>query len=517
VSLLPFLLVTFTIGGLSLLTRPFGRVSAFFGLAGLGLAIATAALIGPDKPFVVAGGAVAGTAFARVFLMIGSVAGVLLCLVAMTSSLPRTFPGATLVGLGGAALALGVVDTGTAVAAATAGAAVGILLTLIRPVTDRGLVVAARELRALVVAGALGLAATAAVAGPLAAVRLNPELIGLAYLAFAVAVAIRLGAIPFHLWAARVADAAPEVGLPLIMAWGPAAFAAVALAWADGAVAPLGQPLGLERLIVVAIGAVSIGLGTAAAATHDDLEHIVGYSIAADAGVIMLGIAVLDPAAWEPTRLWLLAFVAGKSAFAAWAAAMRATFSSHRLSELRGWARKAPVLALALVAIVIAGVGWPGMAIFSARASLISLAVGGPLATVLLVAALGSLLYYGRLFLIGLLAPSATVLAKPVVNLDPRLGLQGRIPEFLDDVRAVMVLNRAAIAGAIVLMLASVAVAVSGGGLGVREAAAGLPPEAGAPGESFTPANPFEEPSFAPVPGPSAPAGSPGPDASIEP
>jgi formate hydrogenlyase subunit 3/multisubunit Na+/H+ antiporter MnhD subunit len=502
VSLLPFLLVTFTVGGLSLLTRPFRQWSAFFGFVGLGLAIATATLIGPDRPFVVAGGAIAGTAFARVFLMIGSVAGVLLCLVALTSSLPRTLPGATLVGLGGAALALGVVDTGTAVAAATAGAVVGILLTLIQPVSERGLIVAARELRALVVAGALGLAATAAVAGPLAAVRLNPELIGLAYLAFAVAVAIRLGAIPFHMWAARVADAAPEVGLPLIMAWGPAAFAAVALAWADGAVAPLGQPLGLERFLIVVIGAVSIGLGTAAAAAHDDLEHIVGYSIVADAGIILLGIAVLDPAAWEPTRLWLLAFVAGKSAFAAWAAAMRATFGSHRLSELRGWARRAPVLALALAAIVVGGVGWPGMAIFTARASLINLAVDGPLANALLAAALASLLYYGRLFVTGFLAPSPAVLAGPDTRVEARVGPPGPFsPAFLDDARAVWAANRTAVAGAIVLVLASVSLAVAGGGLGVREAAAGLPPAAGAPGESFTPTNPFEEPSFAPVPG----------------
>ncbi|MEX2011043.1 MAG: proton-conducting transporter membrane subunit, partial [Chloroflexota bacterium] len=355
----------------------------------------------------------------------------------------------------------------------------------------------ARELRALVVGGALGRAATAAVAGPLAAVRLNPELIGLAYLAFAVAVAIRLGAVPFHLWAARVADAAPEVGLPLIMAWSPAAFAAVALAWSDGAVAPLGQSLGLERGLIIVIGAISIGLGTAAATAHDDLEHVVGYSIVADAGIILLGIAVLDPAAWEPTRIWLLAFVAGKSAFAAWAAAMRATFGTNRLRELRGWARRAPILALALVAIVVAGVGWPGMAVFAARLSLITLAVDGPLATALLAAALGSLLYYGRLFVTGLLPPGPVVLAAADKRAPDPVDFRGRFA-FLDDARVRWSANRAAIAGAVVLVLASVAIAVSGGGLGVREAAAGLPPAEVAPGETLAPANPFEEPSSGP-------------------
>jgi multicomponent Na+:H+ antiporter subunit D len=511
-NLLPFLLVTFIFGGLSLLARPYGRWPAVFGLVGLVLAIVTGAGIGPGEPFLVAGGALSGTDFARLFLMIGSVSGFLLCLVALTSTLPGNLPGAMLVGLGGAGLALGVVDSGTAVAAATAGAVVGILLTLIRPVSQRGLIVAARELRALVVAGALGLAATAAVAGPLAAVRLNPELIGLAYLAFAVAVAIRLGAVPFHLWAARVADAAPEVGLPLIMAWGPAAFAAVALAWTDGAVAPLGQSLGLERGLVVVIGAGSILLGTAAAFVHDDLEHVVGYSIVADAGVILLGIAVLDPAAWEPTRIWLLAFVAGKSALAAWAAAVRATYGTHRLSELRGWARRAPILALALAAIVVAGVGWPGMAIFAARASLVGLAVGGPLATVVFVAALASLLYYGRLFVTGVMAPSPAVLARPDATrlIAPAGGSRRFSPAVVEDALALWAANRAAVAGTVVLVLASVAVAVSGGGLGVREAAAGLPPSAETPDEVIVPANPFEEPS-------SGPDGIPDPRSSAQP
>jgi formate hydrogenlyase subunit 3/multisubunit Na+/H+ antiporter MnhD subunit len=485
VSLLPFLAVAFGIGGLSLLTRGQGRTSATIGIAGLALATLAAAFIGPDQPLTVADGAIAGSAFARLFLLLGCVTGLLLCLAAGATTWSRGFPGATLIGLGGAGLALGLVDTGTAIAAATAGAGAGILLMLARPVSPRSLVVAARELRALVVAGALGLAAAAAVAGPLAAVRLNPELIGLAYLAFATAVAIRFGAIPFHLWAARVADAAPEIGLPLVMAWCPAAFATVALAWADGAVAPLAQPLSLERGLVLAIGAVTVALGAAAAFVHDDLEHVVGYSIVADAGIVILGLAALDPAAWEPTRTWLLAFVAGKSAFAGWAAALGSTFGTRKLSELRGWARRSPILGIALVAIAVAAVGLPGMAAFGARVSLIDLAVDGPLVTLLVVAALASLAYYGRLLAAGLLAPGAgPVAAAPDAPTRYRDPLTATL---LGDAIAAISARRAPVAAGAVLALAAIALAVAGGGLGVREAAASLPPSVGAPAESFSP------------------------------
>ena len=60
-----------------------------------------------------------------------------------------------------------------------------------------------------------------------------------------------------------------------------------------------------------------------AASIQDDLEHVVGYTIIADAGIAILGLAALDPAAWEPARTWILVFVTVRSAFAAWAVAVR--------------------------------------------------------------------------------------------------------------------------------------------------------------------------------------------------
>ncbi len=63
---------------------------------------------------------------------------------------------------------------------------------------------------------------------------------------------------------------------------------------------------------------------------------------------MMLGLAVLDPAAWQPTRTWILVFVVVKTAFAAWAVAIRTRFATRRIPELDGWARRSPALAVAL-------------------------------------------------------------------------------------------------------------------------------------------------------------------------
>jgi formate hydrogenlyase subunit 3/multisubunit Na+/H+ antiporter MnhD subunit len=506
VSLLPFLAIAFGAGSLALLTRRNMAASVAVGIVGLAMAGIAAGAIRTEAPLLIAGGALVGTDFARLFLALGCAAGLLLSTIGLATSWPRSLPGSFLIGLGAAGLALGVADAGTAAAAATAGAVAAILVTITDGPSGRGLFVAVRQLRAVVAAGALALAGTAVVAGPLGGLRVDPAVLGLAYLAFAGGVAIRVGAIPFHLWAARVADATPAVALPLVMSWGPAAFAVVGLSWVDTMVAPLGEPLVGERLLVALVGVVTITLGTAAAIVHDDLEHVVGYSIVADAGVALLGLAALDPAAWEPTRLWLLAFVAGKTAFAGWAAAARGEFGTRRISELGGWARRSPMLLVALLGVSVAALGWPGLAAFDSRLVLIDLALDGPLVVVALVGSLAAIAIYGRLVLVGFGRRSSAVDAAAGWRPSWPAERPRRISVSLgEDVVEGWIANRVLIAAVAVLALAGLAAALSAGGLGARAAAGGLPPAAARPGESF---GPEESPVASLQPSPSGPAGS---------
>ena len=150
----------------------------------------------------------------------------------------------------------------------------------------------------------------------------QPVVFGLAYLAFALAVAIRFGAIPFHIWAARLTDAVPEAALPLVTALGARRLRGRRprldrrLGRAAGSSIWRGPRTSSSRIAIA-----SIVLAPVAAWIQDDLEHVVGYSIVGDAGVVILALAALDPAAWAPARIWILAFVVARSAFAAWAAA----------------------------------------------------------------------------------------------------------------------------------------------------------------------------------------------------
>ena len=329
--------------------------AAAIGIAGLLAAAAAAARIRPEDTLVIGGSELAGSDYLRLFALVGSLVALALTVLGLASTSHRNAPGVLLAGMGSAVLALALTDARIGVLAATAGGLFGILVTIASPATPRSVVVASRELRALAIAGVLAILATAWIGRPLGGLAVVPEVFGFAYLGFAAAVAIRFGAIPFHFWAARLADAAPEVTLPMLMAWGPAAFAIVALTWADQSVAPLLLPLTAERIAIVAVGAASAVLGMVAAGIQDDLEHVVGYTIIADAGIAILGVAALSPEAWSPAREWILVFITVRSAFAAWAVAMRGAFRTRRISELGGWAVRAPLLAVALVLIAVGG------------------------------------------------------------------------------------------------------------------------------------------------------------------
>ena len=486
-SLVPFLLVT-GIGAIAaMFLRGTGRLATAVGLVALLGALIAALAIRPGEVIVVAEGGIATTEYLRLFLVLGSAVGLLLAVVGQVTAAQRDVGAMTLGILATSALALSLPDARVAVLAATAGGAFGALLAIAPGGGRLAATAGIRALRATVVAGTMAVAATAWIGRDLSELAAQPIVFGLAYLAFALAVALRFGAIPIHTWAARLTDAVPETSLPLVTALAPAALAVVALAWADASIAPLLVDLDQVRAVVLFVAIVSIVFASIAAWIQDDIEHIVGYAIVGDSGVVLLAIAALDPEAWAPARIWIVAFVVARSAFAAWAAVTRATFGTGRVADLRGWIFRSPLLAVVLGAVVLASIGIPGLAAAEARGQLVNLVLDGPLAFVVLLGTLGPLLYYGRLVAIGLDRPASSGSGTP--GWRPVFG-----PLELTDLRAWIVRtwrdNRVFGATGAAAVLAVLALAVSAGAFGAERAAAGLPPSVGDAVESFDPSEP---------------------------
>jgi NADH:ubiquinone oxidoreductase subunit 2 (subunit N) len=200
-----------------------------------------------------------------------------------------------------------------------------------------------------------------------------------------------------------------------------------------------------------------------AALVQDELEHIVGYSIVGDAGVVLLAMTALTADAGAPARTWILVFVVARSALAAWAAATRTTFFTGRIGDLRGWAVRSPLLGAVFGLVVVASIGVPGLAGFEARSELVDLALDGLLVPLVTLATFAPLLYYGRLLLVGLARPEPG--SQPVSTWQPALtrpDVAALRPWLATAWRA----NRALIATGMAGLLALLALAVMVGAIG---------------------------------------------------
>ena len=494
-SLAIYLVVTLGFAAGAWLTRGRGSAGAAIGIVGLIASSVAAIAIGPDEILRVGEGGLAATAYLRLFLVIGSLVGLGLVIADHAAGARRDLATVTLATLGIAALTLSLTDPRAAVIAGTAGGLCGALLTIAPGGGRAGAGIGIQDLRAVVIAGTMALAATTWIGRDLGQLDAPPVVFGLAYLAVALAVAIRFGAIPFHFWVARLTDAVPDAGLPIATVLAAAPFAVVGLAWVDTSVAPLLVDLGTERGVILAIATASIVMAAVAALIQDELEHVVGYSIVGDAGVALLALVALDPEAAGAARTWILALVVTRSAFAAWAAALRVGFGTGRVVELRGWVAGSPMLAVAFGLIVIASLGLPGLAAFEARNTLVEAAIDGPFATLVLLGTLAPVAYYGRLLWVGLGRPDGALDRSAW-----RPHLRGvNLTALGEWWRTTWDTNRAFSSALVATLLGLLALSTSGGAFGGAEAAAGAVAGGTGPAASVAPVA-SAEPSFAPIP-----------------
>ena len=344
----------------------------------------------PQESVIIGGVGLVSTPLVRAMAVAWSAGLAVLGLLELGMGGRPTVVGPSLIGLAVAGVALATRDPASSVAALAAGGVACIVVPglngwLDGPSSSARLTTTSRGTLAVLGSGLLGLSVIAwgaSAAGPLGGAdifgidsgsRLG---LGLALVAIVAAVAIRCGLIPLHVWAARFMEGVSPLAIPAAFSWGSAAFVLTALDWSQVALGPAAAE-DVERLLIIGLALTSVVLGGAAAMFHDDIEHVLGYSILQDAGIAILAFAWLEPEAAAAARNWLVASATVKTAFAAWAAVVRTTYGGHRLADLAGWARHSPALGLSFVAILLASIGLPGMALFDARFSLISGSIPG--------------------------------------------------------------------------------------------------------------------------------------------
>ena len=286
---------------------------------------------------------------------------------------------------------------------------------------------------------------------------------------------------------ARLTDAAPTSTLPTLLALLPAGWVIVLLGWAPVTLGPAAPVLGWDGTLLVLLGVTTLVLGTFAALIQDDILRITAYTVVLDAGVVVLGYSSLDPAGRDAVRAWLIPFLASRTALVGWAIAFRAAFATTRLSEARGWLRRAPALGVALAGIGLATVGWPGILVWDARLDALQAATQGPALLVASIASMGAAVAIARILGAGFGRPEPRVVAATGELARVPAGLRAAARAFRGrdgrrratlraaarEARPLLEMNRTPLRALLVVVLAGFALMAAAGSFGTREAAAG--------------------------------------------
>ncbi len=392
-TLFAFLLSAAVGGGCVVAWRERPKTAAAIGLVATAVCLLAAIVMPVDASLTVGQTILQVDAYARLFLVAGSLTLLVSQVVGLAHGWQRELPLATLGALGLIGVALTV---GTPAAAMLIVAAAGtfvVIASLERAISMPAVRAAASGFRLAAIAGFMGLVAMAMTGDD--PIFVAPDVLAGATLMMAAAVAIRVGAIPLHAPVARLIERARTAALPLLAAWVPAAFAVVALGWTSTIVA-IGATTPVV-LVVVAFGVLTIALASTVVLIDDDLVRWLGYGVIADGGFVLLALAGNSVSTISAGLAWLVCFALARSIVACVLLGFQGAFDARRTRELEGWLRRTPVLGAALLGALVIGFGIPGTIPWQVRLELAEGALGQQLGVALVAVGLLPLVPIARL------------------------------------------------------------------------------------------------------------------------
>jgi NADH-quinone oxidoreductase subunit N len=198
----------------------------------------------------------------------------------------------------------------------------------------------------------------------------------------------KVSAVPFQMWTPDVYEGAPTPIAALLSVGSKAAAFAAILRFFWIALPP-DFPIDWS-VLWVALAVLTMTFGNIAALVQTNIKRMLAYSSIAQAGYILLGLAVQTEFGRSAVIFYLLAYaVTNLGAFAA-VIAISNRVESDEISAYNGMAKRAPFLAAALTLCLISLTGLPPAAGFFAKFYLFSAAVQVGLAWAVVVAVLNS-------------------------------------------------------------------------------------------------------------------------------
>jgi NADH-quinone oxidoreductase subunit N len=233
----------------------------------------------------------------------------------------------------------------------------------------------------------------------------------------------KISAVPFHFWAPDVYEgsAAPVAGF---LSTTSKAAGFVVLLRVMQAVFPQASSLWTVGLMVLSVA--SMFFGNLVALTQTNFKRLLAYSSIAQAGYILIGIAVGSPFGATGAIYYLIAYLVTNLAAFALATLTETADASSDISRLAGLSRQNPFLALALLCALLSLAGVPPFGGFVAKVLVFGSAVqaGFPwLALVGAVNAIIALYYYLNVLKVAYLYPAPSEGSRLAVGVPARVAL----------------------------------------------------------------------------------------------
>ena len=172
-----------------------------------------------------------------------------------------------------------------------------------------------------------------------------------------VAVAFKLGAVPFHMWLPDVYEGAPT-SVTLFIGTAPKiAYFALALRLLAQA---LGGTESEWTLMLAALAVLTLVVGNVVALVQTNLKRMLAYSTIANVGFIVLGFVAGTPDGYAAALYYTFAYVlVALGSFGVILLASAKGFEADRLDDYKGLHQRDPLLAAAMMVLMFSTAGVP--------------------------------------------------------------------------------------------------------------------------------------------------------------
>lgn len=222
--------------------------------------------------------------------------------------------------------------------------------------------------------------------------------LSLAVVFIVVALAFKIGAVPFHMWIPDVYHGSPTATTAFIGAAPKlAAFALIMRLLVGGLEDLHGQ--WQQMLIILAL--LSVAVGNVIAIAQDNLKRMLAYSTISHMGFFLFGILAGSAAGYSASLFYILIYATMScAAFGLILFLSRKGFESDRLNDLKGLSKRSPWSALLFLILMFSMAGVPPTAGFFAKLSVIQALIDADQVWIAIVAVLLAVIgayYYLRI------------------------------------------------------------------------------------------------------------------------